>query len=72
MEHGDPYMVVADFHPYLEAQQRAASLYEDRGAWAAAAIRNVAAMGYFSSDRAIREYAEKVWNLQPVEVDVTG
>jgi starch phosphorylase len=69
MEHGDRYMVLADFAAYLEAQEKAAELYRDKRAWAAAAIRNVAAMGYFSSDRAIHEYAEKVWNLVPVEVN---
>jgi starch phosphorylase len=68
MEHGDRYMHLADFRPYLEAQLRVDELYRDRRAWAAAAIRNVAAMGYFSSDRAIREYAEKIWNLKPVPV----
>jgi starch phosphorylase len=68
MEHGDRYMVLADFRSYVEAHERAVALYQDTRAWAAAAIRNVAAMGYFSSDRAIHEYAEKVWNLQPVEV----
>ncbi len=69
MEHGDRYMVLADFRSYIDAHDRAAALYEDSRAWAAVAIRNVAAMGYFSSDRAIHEYAEKVWNLQPVEVN---
>jgi starch phosphorylase len=69
MEHGDSYMVLADFASYLEAHDRAAALYQDKRAWAAAAIRNVAAMGYFSSDRAIHEYAEKVWNLTAVEVN---
>jgi starch phosphorylase len=72
MEHGDRYMVLADFASYAAAQERAAALFQDTRAWAAAAIRNVAAMGYFSSDRAIREYAEKVWNLQPVEVKESG
>jgi starch phosphorylase len=72
MEHGDHYMVLADFRSYADAQERAAALYQDSGAWAAAAIRNIAAMGYFSSDRAIREYAEKVWNLVPVEVKENG
>jgi starch phosphorylase len=72
MEHGDRYMVLADFASYIEAHERAAALFQDTRAWAAAAIRNVAAMGYFSSDRAITEYAEKVWNLQPVEVKETG
>jgi starch phosphorylase len=72
MEHGDRYMVLADFRAYIEAHERAAALYQDRRAWAAAAIRNIAAMGYFSSDRAIHEYAEKVWNLKPVGVRESG
>jgi starch phosphorylase len=65
-------MVLADFQSYVEAQECAAALYLDTRAWAAAAIRNIAAMGYFSSDRAIKEYAEKVWNLQPVGVKESG
>jgi starch phosphorylase len=72
MEHGDSYMVLADFRSYVEAHERAAVLYQDRRGWAAAAIRNIAAMGYFSSDRAIHEYAEKVWNLKPVAVRESG
>jgi starch phosphorylase len=68
MEHGDRYMVLADFRPYVEAQDRAEKLFRDRHSWAAAAIRNIAAMGYFSSDRAIREYAELIWGLEPVPV----
>ena len=69
MEHGDRYVCLADFHSYIEAQEHAATLYRDRPAWAAAAIRNVAAMGYFSSDRAIREYANDIWDLEPVAVN---
>ncbi len=68
LEEGDPYFHLADFRPYADAQQRAASLYVHRGSWAAKAIRNVAAMGYFSSDRAIREYAQKIWDLHPVPI----
>jgi starch phosphorylase len=68
MEHGDRYMHLADFRPYVEAQERAARLYTDRTSWAAAAIRNISAMGYFSSDRSIREYSEKVWRLERVKV----
>ncbi len=67
LEEGDPYFHLADFRPYADAQLRAAKLYANRRAWAARAIRNMASMSYFSSDRAIREYADKVWNLQPVQ-----
>ncbi len=66
MERGDRFMHLADFRPYLDAQARAGALFNDPWAWAAKAIRNVAAMGYFSSDRAIREYAREIWGLTPV------
>ncbi len=72
MEHGDRYLHLADFRSYLDTQERVASLFTDRRAWAAKAIRNVAAMGYFSSDRTIREYAEKVWGLEPVPTNGHG
>ncbi|HSO23194.1 MAG TPA: glycogen/starch/alpha-glucan phosphorylase, partial [Chondromyces sp.] len=45
MEHGDHYMVLTDFRSYVDAQDRAVALFADRHAWAAAAIRNIAAMG---------------------------
>lgn len=69
MEHGDRFLHLADFRSYVEAQARASELYRDPFAWTAKSIRNVAAMGYFSSDRAIREYAEEIWNLRPVSVE---
>ncbi len=68
MEHGDHYMHLADFRSYIEAQQRVDALFADPHAWASAAIRNIAGMGYFSSDRAIREYAENIWDLRRVPI----
>ena len=68
MEHGDRYLCLADFRSYVAAQEHAEALYRDRSAWAAAAIRNIAAMGTFSSDSSIREYANEIWNLDPVAV----
>jgi len=64
--HGDPFFYMADFRPYIEVQQKIDTLFRQPAAWAEKAILNVARMGWFSSDRTIREYAEKVWNVTPV------
>ena len=57
----DLYMLMADFADYVATQARVDALWREPAAWGACAIRNVAAMGPFSSDRTIREYVEKVW-----------
>jgi starch phosphorylase len=59
----DRFMVTADFDAYLAAQRRVEALWRDPTAWWAASIRNTANMGWFSSDRAIRDYAADIWNL---------
>lgn len=58
---GDYYMHLADLRSYLETQARVGTLYEDRNAWAQRAILNVASSGWFSSDRAIAQYASEIW-----------
>jgi glycogen phosphorylase len=60
---GDRYMLLADFDSYVAAQVRVDALFEDKTAWAAKAIANVAGMGFFSADRSIREYARDVWGI---------
>ena len=60
---GDRYMLLADFDSYVGAQARVDALYNDPQAWARKAIANVSGMGFFSSDRTIREYANQVWGL---------
>ena len=62
----DPYMVLADFASYAKARARSARLYSDAGTWRKMCLVNVAQAGRFSSDRAIREYAERIWNAKPV------
>jgi glycogen phosphorylase len=57
----DPYLLVADFADYVATQARVDALYRDRGAWNACALRNIAGMGFFSTDRTVREYATQVW-----------
>ncbi len=64
--HGDPFFYMADFRPYIEIQKKIDALFRQPAAWAEKAILNVARMGWFSSDRTIREYAEKIWNIEPV------
>ena len=61
---GDHYLLLADFDSYLAAQARVDALYRDPEAWARRAIANVAGMGFFSSDRTIRGYANEVWGLR--------
>ena len=60
---GDRYMLLADFDGYVAAQARVDALYDNPQAWAKKAIANVAGMGFFSSDRTIREYARDVWAI---------
>jgi starch phosphorylase len=60
---GDHYLLLADFDSYLAAQARVDALFRNPQAWARKAIANVAGMGFFSSDRTIREYARDVWGL---------
>jgi starch phosphorylase len=57
----DDYLVTADFEDYFNTQRRVDELYRRRADWAKACIMNIAGMGWFSSDRAIRAYAEAIW-----------
>jgi starch phosphorylase len=62
---GDHYLLLADFADYVATQARVDALWRDPQAWQRKAIANVAGMGFFSSDRAIGDYARGVWHLAP-------
>lgn len=64
----DPFMVLADYRAYLTCQERVSAAYRDASNWDRMAILNVARMGKFSSDRAIAEYAQQIWQVAPVAV----
>jgi starch phosphorylase len=57
----DPYFLLADFRAYRDAQARVDALYREPARWAQWAVRNIAGMGRFSSDRTVAEYAQRVW-----------
>ncbi len=63
---GEPFLVLADFAAYAAAQERVDALYRQPDAWSHKAVINCLSMGYFSSDRSIREYAERIWAVKPV------
>jgi starch phosphorylase len=67
LKHGDHYLLLADYASYVEAQDRVSELYRDKTEWTKRSILNVAGMGKFSSDRTIREYAEKIWHVAPLD-----
>ena len=69
LRHHDYYMVTADFDAYYTAQRRVDRLRQSASVWASMSILNVANMGWFSSDRAISEYASDIWNV-PIEQPV--
>ncbi|MRR57840.1 MAG: glycogen/starch/alpha-glucan phosphorylase [Deltaproteobacteria bacterium] len=60
----DEYMLLADYQSYLDAQERVGAAFLDEQAWAGMSILNVARMGKFSSDRSIREYCSRIWNIK--------
>jgi starch phosphorylase len=62
----DPYLVCADFASYAACQEEAGRQYRDPEHWSRMSILNVARIGKFSSDRAIREYCDDIWRVTPL------
>ena len=68
----DDYLVLADYRAYADCREQAARIYRDGERWTRMSILNVARIGKFSSDRAIREYCEEIWNVAPAHVELDG
>jgi glycogen phosphorylase len=61
----DEFMLLADYRAYVDCQERVSQAYADQGRWTTMSILNVARIGYFSSDRTIREYCRDIWGVSP-------
>jgi len=68
--HGDRFMLLADFDSYIKCQEQVSETYLNREKWNAMSIMNVARIGRFSSDRTVREYAEEIWGVKQIKIEI--
>jgi glycogen phosphorylase len=66
----DPFLVMADYAAYVDCQERVSAAWQDTEAWTRMSILNTARSGKFSSDRAIAEYCDELWNVRPTTVKI--
>lgn len=63
---GDHYMCLADFESYKEAQAKIDVAYRDTERWGRMSLVNIAKAGFFAGDRAVKEYADRIWQIKPI------
>ena len=68
LRYADPFLVLADYAAYLAAQEKVSAAWTDTQTWTRMSILNCARSGRFSSDRAIAEYCDDIWNVKPVNI----
>ena len=68
LEYNDYYMLLADLRSYSEAQDRVDAAYRNAKKWNQMSLVNIARSGFFSSDRAVMEYARDIWHVKPVQL----
>jgi len=66
--YSDPFLVLADYAAYVACQEKVSEAWQDTDHWTRMSILNTARSGKFSSDRAIAEYCDAIWQVQPVSV----
>lgn len=64
LPNNDYFFVLRDFQAYVDAFDQLCHSYEDREGWARMSLSNIAAAGYFTSDRSIRDYANDIWMVR--------
>lgn len=72
LRYGDHFLVLADFAPYTACQTAVDEAFRDRDQWTRKSILNTANIGVFSIDRAVRQYADKIWNVHPIRTAHPG
>jgi starch phosphorylase len=70
MIHSDPFLVLADFQAYVDCQKQVDLAYRAGHNWDRMSMLNTARVGQFSSDRSIQEYAEHIWHVEPVPIQL--
>ncbi|MDH3328939.1 MAG: glycogen/starch/alpha-glucan phosphorylase, partial [Desulfobulbaceae bacterium] len=68
--YGDDYYVLADYASYIHCQEDVSKSWQDQKKWAQMSVINTARMGYFSSDRSIEEYCDRIWKVRPINIEI--